>query len=230
MNPFQKIVLASRFYISKTWKQTFGDFLEEEHLNTLANTLWNYFQDNNPLVLEFPMFNEEIKADSTQVYSYFEAAWNQLKNSNFEVNETNAKQLAQSIENTPFQLLLLAIGQRLTSASIQDERAIPPKKEAIIKASFQPHNHQISKVVRAWEKHIQRNSGAFWGTISGTPKEKEVAVFDKLNYILDHKTWWNVFYHYKHELVYEVRIPEGHGIRWKKEDGTLIGFLEPFEN
>ncbi|WBX78052.1 hypothetical protein PG911_07290 [Tenacibaculum ovolyticum] len=34
--------------------------------------------------------------------------------------------------------------------------------------------------------------------------------------MLKNKTWWNVYYHYKHELVYEVRIASGHGARWKK--------------
>jgi hypothetical protein len=29
--------------------------------------------------------------------------------------------------------------------------------------------------------------------------------------------------------VYEIRIPSGHGIRWKKATLELIGFLEPFE-
>jgi hypothetical protein len=31
-----------------------------------------------------------------------------------------------------------------------------------------------------------------------------------------------------HDAVYEIRVASGEGIRWRKEDLELIGFLEPF--
>ena len=48
--------------------------------------------------------------------------------------------------------------------------------------------------------------------------------------IIEEKTWWNTFIHYKHDVVYEIRIASGEGIRWKKSESELelIGFLEPF--
>lgn len=48
--------------------------------------------------------------------------------------------------------------------------------------------------------------------------------------LIDNKTWWNIFFHYKHRLVYEIRVESGHGIRWNKEETNIIGFLEPFIN
>ena len=30
----------------------------------------------------------------------------------------------------------------------------------------------------------------------------------------DSATWWNVFGHFAHEVVYEARVPSGHGARW----------------
>ncbi len=48
--------------------------------------------------------------------------------------------------------------------------------------------------------------------------------------ILNNVTWWNVYFHYKHELVYEVRVKTGHGIRWKLSNLDLVGFVEPFDD
>jgi hypothetical protein len=50
-----------------------------------------------------------------------------------------------------------------------------------------------------------------------------------LLHILDNTTWWNVFGHFKHVLVYEARVPSGHGARWGQGGDELIGFLEPFD-
>jgi hypothetical protein len=49
-----------------------------------------------------------------------------------------------------------------------------------------------------------------------------------LERILDEQTWWNVFGHFQHEVVYEARVPSGHGARWVKGVAAFIGFLEPF--
>ncbi|CEJ70437.1 hypothetical protein BN1195_02763 [Chryseobacterium oranimense G311] len=70
----------------------------------------------------------------------------------------------------------------------------------------------------------------FWGEVRGNNRQKQEKVMEKISYILDNRTWWNVFYHYKHELVFEVREKEGHGIRWSHGGKKLIGFLEKFIN
>jgi len=98
----------------------------------------------------------------------------------------------------------------------------------VLEASFTPYNHQVSKAVRAFEKHTQRSENNFWGIIKGNPSEKEAQVSVVLRKMLVDASWWNVFYHYKHELVYEIRIPSGHGVRWKKSNLEFIGFVEPF--
>ena len=61
-----------------------------------------------------------------------------------------------------------------------------------------------------------------------TPEEKKQVTKATVIKIINKKTWWNVFTHYKHGVVYEVRIASGEGIRWKKNKLELIGFLEPF--
>lgn len=70
----------------------------------------------------------------------------------------------------------------------------------------------------------------FWGEVNGNNQQKQQMVMEKIRNILDHKTWWNIFFHYKHGLVYEVREKEGHGIRWGQGGILFIGFLENFGN
>ncbi|MCI3939007.1 hypothetical protein MQX03_17540 [Chryseobacterium aahli] len=122
------------------------------------------------------------------------------------------------------------LGQRLTSASVRDENAIPPSKKMLIEACQKSFNHEIIIAQRAWEKHVGRMDDEFWGEVKGNNQQKQQMVMEKINFILHHKTWWNVFYHYKHELVFEVREKDGHGIRWSHGGKNLIGFLECFIN
>ncbi|WP_435261262.1 hypothetical protein [Tenacibaculum sp. nBUS_03] len=60
----------------------------------------------------------------------------------------------------------------------------------------------------------------------GRIKEEKVRVL--LAEMLKNKTWWNVYYHYKHAVVYEIRIASELGARWKKDNLEFIGFIEPF--
>ena len=136
----------------------------------------------------------------------------------------------ESLEAMPFEHWLNILGQRLTSASIRDENAIPPLKTTLIKACEEPFNSEITIAQRAWEKHIGRIDDDFWGEIKGNNQQKQEKVMAKIHDILDNRTWWNVFFHYKHELVFEVREKEGHGIRWSYGGTKLIGFLEKFIN
>ncbi|WP_291885022.1 hypothetical protein [Chryseobacterium sp.] len=137
---------------------------------------------------------------------------------------------AQKLEEIPFEHWLNILGQRLTSASIRDEKAIPPSRKVLIEACQKSFNEEITIAQRAWEKHVGRMEDQFWGEVKGNNRQKQEKVMEKINFILDNKTWWNVFFHYKHELVFEVREKGGHGIRWSHGGKHLIGFLEVFIN
>jgi hypothetical protein len=175
-----------------------------------------------------PNFEEEIVPDLKEAFSVFKTACKVFKKYNFEDNKLTRKAFATALETTDFKNILILSGQRLTSASIQDADGIPPLRHELLKHSFKAHYDQISKAVRAWEKHAQRSTESFWGTVKGSALEKEQTVQKLVKHVLTHKTWWNVFTHFKHDVVYEARIPSGHDIRWKKDDLELIGFLEPF--
>ena len=205
--------------ISTSWKEKYQAILAEEHLQAMESNI-RKFQDNT-LEWELPYFNEEIKPDRTESFELFIDI--------FQSNDSDEVK-ASRLENIPFEHWLNILGQRLTSASIRDENAVPPLKEMLIEACMKPFNNEITIAQRACEKHIGRMDDQFWGEIKGNNLQKQGKVMEKISYILDNRTWWNVFYHYKHELVFEVREKEGHGIRWSHGGKQLIGFLEKFLN
>lgn len=205
--------------ISDSWKEKYHAVLAEEHLQAIENNILKF--KTGQLDWDFPYFNEEIKTDRAESFRRFTG----ILQSN-DSDEVKALQL----EKVPFKHWLNVLGQRLTSASIRDENAVPPLRETLIDACCQPFNNEITIAQRAWEKHTGRMDNQFWGEIRGNNQQKQEKVMEKICHILDNRTWWNVFYHYKHELVFEVREKEGHGIRWSHGGKKLIGFLEKFVN
>lgn len=204
---------------SEAWKNQYKAILVQEHLANLDKNIHRFKEET--LDWDFPYFNEEIKINRQESFEKFITI---LESNNSD--EVKAKLL----EAIPFEHWLNILGQRLTSASIRDESAIPPLKSVLINACQEPFNNEITIAQRAWEKHIGRMDDDFWGQIKGNNQQKQEKVMAKINNILENKTWWNVFFHYKHELVFEVREKEGHGIRWSHGGTKLIGFLEKFIN
>jgi hypothetical protein len=206
-------------FFSEEWKDKYKSILEKEHLKYLEKNIQKFKE--NTLELHLPYFNEEIIIDRQESFEKF-----------IDILESNDSDevKTQLLETVPFEHWLNILGQRLTSASISDEHAIPPLKTMLINACQEPFNSEITIAQRAWEKHIGRMDDDFWGEIKGNNQQKQEKVMAKIHDILDNRTWWNVFFHYKHELVFEVREKEGHGIRWSHGGTKLIGFLEKFLN
>lgn len=204
---------------SEEWKDKYQGVLAKEHLKTLEKNLHRF--KANTLEMNLPYFNEEIITDKQESFAKF-----------IDILESNDSDEVKTefLEAIPFEHWLNILGQRLTSASIRDENAIPPLKTILINACQEPFNSEITIAQRAWEKHIGRMDDDFWGEIKGNNQQKQEKVMTKIHEILDNRTWWNVFFHYKHELVFEVREKEGHGIRWSHGGTKLIGFLEKFIN
>jgi len=204
---------------SAEWKEKYEKLLAAEHLEILSENILKF--KGQHLDWNLPFFNEEIKIDRTESFNKF---------IHIVESENLAETTVKHLEEIPFEDWLNILGQRLTSASIRDETAIPPLRNTLIEACEKPFNDEISLAQRAWEKHVGRMEDQFWGEVKGNNLQKQRMVMEKITYILDHKTWWNVFFHYQHELVYEVREQGGHGIRWSNGGKRLIGFLEAFIN
>ena len=212
-------------FISSDWKNKYAELLSDEHWNIIRERIFSFAFKNEIYHNPLPIFSEEIIAAYPKHYQYFE----KLKCIEEKPKNERASLIAKTIEKTPIESLLIILGQRKTSATISDENGIPPLKEQLLKSCFEPYNEHICKAARAREKHISRNKkDTFWGKIEGNPKEKEQATKATVKKIIEEKTWWNVFTHYKHNIVYEIRVASGEGIRWKKNELELIGFLEPF--
>ncbi|CAM1339989.1 hypothetical protein [Tenacibaculum amylolyticum] len=191
---------------------------KDEHLQKAAKNLHGYFTEKHFLkTLELPAFEEEQEIDRPEAFMKFQC-----------LVQNNTNNVITAIEKTTISDFLIILGQRVTPATVRSIEALPPLHTNVFKASFVAHNTQISKAVRAFEKHAERSTQSFWGTVKGNPKQKETHVQQLIIQLLENTTWWNVFYHYKHEFIYEVRIASGHGARWKKSNLEFIGFVEPF--
>lgn len=204
---------------SENWKEKYQAILAKEHLQSLDENICTFKVQT--LDWSLPFFNEEIKINRDESFNLF---------THILESEYSDKIKVKQLEKIPFEHWLNILGQRLTSASLRDEKAIPPLKSLLIEACEKPFNHEITVAQRAWEKHAGRMEDQFWGDVKGNNQQKQQMVMEKINFILDNKTWWNVFFHYKHELVFEVREKDGHGIRWSHGGKNLIGFLEVFIN
>ncbi|UKB78921.1 hypothetical protein [Chryseobacterium sp. MEBOG07] len=137
---------------SQTWKDQYKAVLAEEHLINLEKNIDRF--KNHSLELDLPYFNEEIQVDRQESFEKFI-----LILENNDSDEVKTKLL----ENIPFEHWLNILGQRLTSASIRDENAIPHLKTMLIEACQKPFNSEITIAQRAWEKHIGRMDDDFWG-------------------------------------------------------------------
>ncbi|WP_163408213.1 hypothetical protein [Flavobacterium ajazii] len=209
--------------LNSEWKEKYARFLTDENLSLFSENLILLYNQKTE-ISRLPYFKEEIIVSLQDAVSYFKTALENFENDSNEFR----KSLIQAFEKTPFESILLISGQRLTPASVRDENGIPPAKEILLESCFQPYNKEISIAARAWEKHVGRNKNSIFGEIKGNTIQKKERVENLIQYIISHKTWWNIFYHYKHNLVYEIRVENGQGLRWTADGKQFIGFLEDF--
>lgn len=203
----------------------FGHFFTgtilDQYLTTLTKTNFSKFINDHT----FPSFEEETPVPYVEIWQIH----NQFIENLAHISDQHALSLLREFFlNRPFSEFLIILGQRITPASIQTQKALPPSKGILIEQAFTLHNQEIKLVVRAWEKHAGRNETDFWGVINGTPQKKEAHVVQLVSEIIQNHTWWNVFEHFKHGDVYEIRVGNGYGMRWSISNNKFIGFVEPF--
>ncbi|GGF11114.1 hypothetical protein [Flavobacterium limi] len=209
--------------LNADWKQKYALFLTDENLQLFSENLI-LFHHQKEDVARKPYFKDEIIVSIQDKMFYFENVLQAFEKGSGDLKPN----LIKMFEETPFEILLLVLGQRLTSASRRNETGIPPLRKDLIESCFLPYNKDISVAARAWEKHVGRKKDSMFGEAKGNTKQKQETVEKLVKYIMDHKTWWNIFSHYKHGLVYEVRIENGQGLRWSADGKQFIGFLEDF--
>lgn len=103
--------------------------------------------------------------------------------------------------------------------------ALPPK----------PDNQSTPMHVggKAFTKHSHRDSSGWWGTSTGTNAAKNRLAEKCFDRIWDSHTWRNLFWLPHGILAFEIRVADGHGMRFQKstnkdgEEWTFRGFVEP---
>ncbi len=200
----------------------------EEHLNKLSQCLENFWKNGIPEKFPPPYLDVECTPSFQEAFSPFQPFLEIFYKGNSTENEI-LQNLAHTLVQATCKNILVLMGQRFTPGSILDARAIPRTKAQLLQAASIVYSDKLSSGARALTKHVNRNTGAFWGgEPKGSQKDKNEKAHKIIEQILNEATWANVFEHYKHSIVYEVRIPLGFGVRWGNDGQEIIGFLEPF--
>lgn len=201
-----------------------------EHLERLAERLVTFQCAGVPAGFPLPHFDAECTPLLSTAFAPFVDAMTLWEESSDLQSPVVAKAFAQALQAAGCKNLLLLLGQRLTPASLTDARAIPPSRADLLAVADRPHSpaDPLTVLARALAKHVHRSPDAFWGVVTGSAAQKNESARTILRRLLEEATWSNCFGHFKHEVVYEVRVATGHGARWGLKEMTFIGFLEPF--
>ncbi|KAK9806226.1 hypothetical protein WJX72_006135 [[Myrmecia] bisecta] len=108
--------------------------------------------------------------------------------------------------------------------------ALPPPKEALIEVfSELVPKSRLSVGAKALCKHHARAPNhSFWRQPLGPEAVKTAMALRHLHEMFEQATWHNVHQLSPSLLVYEMRNPEGYGMRWTLEPVLAFrGYLEP---
>ncbi len=104
----------------------------------------------------------------------------------------------------------------------------PPSQQECLTAFVVPNKVGLTAGARAWSKHAHRSGGSetnsvgWWGTPSGpvaTINERALLLFWRT---MSTVSWRNLHWLPHSVLVYEIRVPEGYGMRWSQDQNSLL--------
>ncbi|WP_166822266.1 pentapeptide repeat-containing protein [Thalassoroseus pseudoceratinae] len=225
------VLRATKPHLCEDFWDRNGRLFEAEPSRRLAERLWSFHQHGVP-ELPQPRWDDESTPSIPDIYGRFQPAMAEWIRVGGRTDGEIVTVWAETLQSVPASDLLVLMGQRLTTASVSDHRAIPPDRRVLVDAALQPchPSNSLSVAARALEKHAIRSDNDYWPKPQGAPADRNAEAIRIVETLLDDCTWWNVFTHYKHELVYEVRRPSGHGARWASDGREFIGFLDPFDD
>ncbi|KAL4240260.1 hypothetical protein ACF0H5_001054 [Mactra antiquata] len=106
----------------------------------------------------------------------------------------------------------------------------PPSRSQLVASFCELHSAKAELTVgaRALAKHHHRDqTDSWWGTCTGSEKQKNENAFTLMNKVLDNATWINIHWLPQQIFVIEARVIEGYGLRWTADGKQFRGFLEP---
>jgi hypothetical protein len=217
--------------LPEEFRQRHERLLVGEHLERLATRLLKFHQQGVPDERPRPHFAAETTPPLRPIFAIFAGPLKAWEQSGGKADNSLLLAFVDALTRAGCANLLLLLGQRLTPASVTDPGGIPPTREQLLAAANKLHLDidKLTVAGRALTKHVHRSAEAFWGEVKGSVEEKNALAVHVLERILADPTWWNVFGHFQHELVFEARVPTGHGARWGHGGEEFIGFLEPFD-
>jgi hypothetical protein len=153
--------------------------------------------------------------------------------------------------STPLSIHIIKHGLAYTIGSALGSS--PPSAEACLSAFLIPNKAGLTAGARAWSKHFHRSSDSddlslaegkegasknegWWGVPHGPVAVINAKALSLFHRVMDGATWRNLHWLPHEVLVYEVRVPEGYGMRWSQdqkggsnEENPWIfrGFVEP---
>jgi hypothetical protein len=229
--PLDEILRSAWSQLPANFQTDNARLLEGEHLVRLASRLLRFHEQGVPEDRPLPHFAAECTPPLADSFAVFRDALTLWQGATARQSAVVVQAFAHALGTAGTCTLLLLLGQRLTPASLTDARAIPPTRARLLASANRPHSpaDPLTVAGRALTKHFRRSPDAFWGEVRGPTADKNANALRVLNLILDNPTWWNVFGHFAHDVVFEARLPTGHGARWGHGGDEFIGFLEPFD-
>jgi uncharacterized protein YjbI with pentapeptide repeats len=142
-----------------------------------------------------------------------------------------AKELATLLESMQASTLLFLLGRRVTKDSITDERAYPPPLRQLLDSASKPCGNEdgVSVAARSLATHSRGETDNARFDVSGTVEHQNDLACSRIVALHESGGTWNIFSHYQHGLVYEVRDQSGHGACWTHDGIRFIGFVAPPE-
>jgi hypothetical protein len=229
MSDLRSTLAAAAALLPEEFRAAHGRLFRGELLDRLADRLLGFWREGVPAAPPPPRFAAERTPPLADVFAPFRPALALWHPDPGPTAPEVVAALADALLAAGCPGLLLLLGQRLTPASVTDARAIPPERGRLLDAAGRPGRQGLTVAARALSKHAPRSAESFWGAVTGPAAFKNAAARAAVERILGAATWWNVFGHPAHGLVYEARVPTGHGARWRHPGDEFIGFLEPFE-
>jgi hypothetical protein len=223
-----RALFACQTYVPEPFRSDCVRLFHPEHLAKLAARLDEFHRHGVPHAFPTPHLSMETTPPLREAWVPFAAFMQSWQQSGEQASPDLLRLLAEALVAATIGHVLVLLGQRRTPGSLTDARAIPPPAEELLRATARPYHGRLSVGARALSKHLQRSRSGYWGELTGNDEAKNQRAHEVLQTMLRDATWWNVFEHYKHQVVFEARVAEGYGARWGRDGQAFIGFLEPF--
>ena len=142
LNKLTQLLLDSKSLFSESWLKNNGAFFEEDNLYAFSYNCLAFYKNGLPQSRQKPLFVEEVTPQLDIPFSNFKTIILKLEANSFDNTLLNKEVLSSGIQNTPFEYILLIMGQRQTPATIKNAEGLPMSKKSMLKNALKPFNNR----------------------------------------------------------------------------------------